>query len=236
MRKYLVLLVCVGVAGCVEKDADHLDGMSRGILTGPAVAQQTPAQQQGPAGSGTVRPPVGGSYSGGQRGWAPAAKAWRWKYIVVHHSDTKVGSAASFDRYHREVRHWDELGYHFVIGNGTGSADGQVEVGPRWTKQKIGAHAGVREFNEYGIGICLVGDFQTDRPSSAQMRSLGQLVAYLERTYRIPESRVMGHGQIPGKSTNCPGRNLNIATVRAMARQMASVEGMGWVEMACGGW
>jgi hypothetical protein len=156
-----------------------------------------------------------------------------WRYIVIHHSDTKVGSAAAFDRYHREVRHWDELGYDFVIGNGTGSGDGQVEVGPRWTKQKIGAHAGVREYNESGIGICLVGDFQVDRPSGAQLRSLGQLVGWLMKTYHIAEGQVIGHRDF--RRTNCPGRYLNIATVRALGRQMARVEGMEWVEMACGG-
>jgi 5-methylcytosine-specific restriction endonuclease McrA len=36
-----------------------------------------------------------------------------------------------FDRSHRD-KGWDELGYHFVIGNGTSSGDGVVEVGTRW--------------------------------------------------------------------------------------------------------
>src|SRR5262249_50602205 len=76
--------------------------------------------------------------------WYPRTASHGWKWIVIHHSDTKVGSAASFDRFHREVRHWEMLGYHFVIGNGTGSRDGQIEVGPRWPIQKIGAHAGVK--------------------------------------------------------------------------------------------
>src|SRR4051794_30602690 len=57
-----------------------------------------------------------------QNPWVPLADAaprpWRW--IVIHHSDTKTGCAAAFDRYHKDVHHWDELGYHFVIGNGTG--------------------------------------------------------------------------------------------------------------------
>src|SRR5205809_827024 len=69
------------------------------------------------------------------------------------------GSAAEFDKYHRS-KGWDGLGYHFVIGNGTGSGDGQVEVGYRWKRQMVGAHAGNAEYNQRGIGICLVGDFQ----------------------------------------------------------------------------
>jgi hypothetical protein len=152
--------------------------------------------------------------------WRPYAAAHPWKWIVIHHSDTKVGSAASFDRYHREVKHWESLGYHFVIGNGTGSRDGQIEVGPRWPAQKWGAHAGVKEYNEYGIGICLVGNFAVDHPSQAQLRSLAQLTAYLMRTYHIPADHVIGHRD--AKHTDCPGRYLSVAAVRQMATHIAS--------------
>lgn len=152
--------------------------------------------------------------------WIPYASARPWRWIVVHHSGTRIGSAASFDRYHKDVHHWDELGYHFVIGNGAGSGDGQVEVGPRWSKQKIGAHAGVKEFNEFGIGICLVGDFETSRPTSAQMQSLAQLTGYLMTAYHIPASRVIGHRD--AKHTDCPGRFMDLGIVRTMASRVAA--------------
>ncbi|MGE5611948.1 MAG: N-acetylmuramoyl-L-alanine amidase [Bacillota bacterium] len=157
-------------------------------------------------------PPVSGA-----KGWAVAGPVRGWKWIVIHHSDTEVGSAAAFDRYHREVRHWEGLGYHFVIDNGHGGADGRVEVGPRWTKQKQGAHAGVEAYNDYGIGICLVGNFNTDRPTAAQMNSLVRLVAYLMRTYHIPADHVIGHHDV--KHTDCPGRYLSVAMVRRMAAE-----------------
>jgi len=159
-----------------------------------------------------------------QHPWIPFADAaprpWRW--IVIHHSDTKTGCAAAFDRYHKDVHHWDELGYHFVIGNGTGSRDGQVEVGPRWSKQKWGAHAGVKEFNEFGIGICLVGDFDVTRPTPAQMQSLTQLTAWLMQSYHIPASHVIGHRD--AKSTNCPGKYMDIPWLRTMATRTAAAQ------------
>lgn len=152
--------------------------------------------------------------------WAPQVKATDWNFIVIHHSDTPTGSAGVFDRYHREVKHWDSLGYHFVIGNGTASKDGQVEVGPRWARQQQGAHAGVEKYNKEGIGICLVGEFDRTRPSAAQMQSLARLVAYLQKTYRIPSSNVIGHGNF--RHTNCPGRFMDLAQVRRMAVQVAA--------------
>lgn len=133
-----------------------------------------------------------------------------WRYIVIHHSATSSGSAASFDIIHRR-RGWDELGYHFVIDNGRGGPDGRVEVGSRWKSQKHGAHCGGtpdNEYNELGIGICLVGDFTGHMPSEAQLASLRELTFYLMRTYRIPPENVIGHYQAPLAHTACPGGRL----------------------------
>ncbi|MBV8780617.1 MAG: N-acetylmuramoyl-L-alanine amidase, partial [Phycisphaerae bacterium] len=115
---------------------------------------------------------------------------------------------------------WDELGYHFVIGNGSGSGDGQVEVGPRWPIQKHGAHAKTPDnrYNDYGIGICLVGNFMETNPTPAQMHSLAKLVAFLEERYRIPSDSVIRHKDT--KPTDCPGVNLNIGLVRTMATRI----------------
>lgn len=156
------------------------------------------------------------------REWTPRTASRSWQWIVIHHSATPNGNAAIFDRQHR-AKGWDELGYHFVIGNGTNSGDGQVEVGSRWPVQKWGAHAKTPDnrFNEQGIGICLVGNFDNTRPTEKQVQSLSKLVAYLMQTYRIPPSRVIGHSDT-GKSTDCPGRNLNLAEVRRRASQMTS--------------
>jgi hypothetical protein len=158
------------------------------------------------------------------RAWIPAARANSWKWIVIHHSATPSGSASVFDKMHRE-KGWDELGYHFVIGNGTGSGNGQVEVGPRWPKQKWGAHAKTPDnrFNDYGIGICLVGNFDIERPTPQQMESLTRLVTYLMATYHIPPENVIGHNET--KSTDCPGRNFNVAIVRNNATQMLARTG-----------
>ncbi|MDP6637199.1 MAG: peptidoglycan recognition family protein [Phycisphaerae bacterium] len=130
-----------------------------------------------------------------------------WRYIVVHHSATARGNAASFDKSHR-ARGWDELGYHFVINNGDGGPDGRIEVGGRWTKQKWGAHTGGtpnNEYNNHGIGICLVGDFSSKMPSRAQIASLERLVKQLARKYRIDPDNIIGHRDGPNASTSCPG-------------------------------
>jgi hypothetical protein len=161
---------------------------------------------------------------GSERDWIPTAPTRQWKWIVIHHSATPSGSAAVFDRMHR-AKGWDELGYHFVIGNGTDSGNGQIEVGSRWPKQKWGAHAKTpdNQYNDYGIGICLVGNFDIEQPTPQQMQSLAKIVSYMMKTYHIPASHVIGHKDT--KSTDCPGKNMNLVQVRNMANRMLADAG-----------
>ncbi len=137
-----------------------------------------------------------------------------WRHIVIHHSDSAVGSAAIFDRAHK-ARGWDGLGYHFVIGNGSASGDGEVEVGYRWREQKTGAHAGNAEYNQAGIGICLVGDFEHNYATPAQMASLRQLVRFLQVKTGVPTYEIIGHCNVPPPHTQCPGAHFDMAAFRA---------------------
>jgi hypothetical protein len=148
------------------------------------------------------------------RGWQPPSSVEKnWTAIIIHHSGTKNGNAAIFDKWHREGNHWQGVGYDFVIGNGSNSGNGEVEVTYRWQKQVTGAHCGGTPgnwANKDGIGICLVGDFNRTQPSNAQVRSLVRLVRFLQSRYGIPKSRIYGHGSTPGAGTvtDCPGRNF----------------------------
>ena len=131
----------------------------------------------------------------------------KWNFVVIHHSASNSGNAASFGKQHREINGWSRgLGYDFVIGNGHGSDDGQIEVGPRWVKQIDGAHAGVKKYNRFGIGICLVGNFDNTRPTKKQMSSLISLIKFFQERYNIPSENVILHKHV--KTTACPGSHF----------------------------
>lgn len=151
-----------------------------------------------------------------ERSWVPPSGRIhpRWTSIVVHHSATSRGGAKTFDRFHR-AKGWDELGYHFVIGNGSDTPDGFVEVGPRWRKQKTGAHCKTpnNHYNDHGIGICLVGDFTKSRPSARQMASLTRLTKFLCYYRGIPATNVTSHSRITG-NTQCPGARFPLARLQ----------------------
>jgi hypothetical protein len=88
-----------------------------------------------------------------------------WKYIYIHHSHTTESNPNG------------EPADHFVIGNGQGLSDGEVQMGERWEEQHSAAAP---------ISICVVGDFDQNRPTPTQIRRLEQLVNALQAHYRIP--------------------------------------------------
>ncbi len=138
-----------------------------------------------------------------------------WKRIVVHHSAIKYGNAAIYDSAHRRRNMQNGLAYHFIIGNGIDSGDGEIEIGPRWTKQLLGGHVKSYPINLTAIGICLVGNFEVDHPSKRQLDAFVQLVDWL-RGEVIPGARQFaGHRDLRGEQTVCPGKNFPLAAMHA---------------------
>ena len=138
-----------------------------------------------------------------------------WKRIVVHHSAIKYGNAEVYDRAHRKRGMQNGLAYHFVIGNGIDSGDGEIEVGPRWRRQLLGGHVKSYRINLTAVGICLVGNFQEDHPTRRQLQAFTQLMDWL-RSDIIPGARKFaGHRDLRGEQTICPGKNFPLAAMHA---------------------
>lgn len=206
-NRFVVYGVCLVVlTGCIYKDEPALEidygwnsGVVQPIITKPIQKQASQISSQ----------------------WVPPSYLERrWTAIIIHHSATSHGNAAIFDKWHREGNYWDGIGYDFVIGNGSNSGDGQVEVTFRWRGQKTGAHCGGTPdnwANKEAIGICLVGNFDNTVPTSRQLQSLVRLVRFLQKRYGIPKSRIFGHRDTPGaRPTNCPGKKFPMARLKSM--------------------
>jgi hypothetical protein len=138
---------------------------------------------------------------------AAKVRSGRWKYIVIHHSGVDRGTLSGMDRYHREERHMvNGLGYHFVIGNGKGMADGEIGIRSRWPKQLDGGHLSSRSQNKVSLGICLVGNFEKHKPTKKQLQRLTALVHALLTRCKLSPDAVKTHRQINVLPTRCPGR------------------------------
>ena len=157
----------------------------------------------------------------------------RWEWIVGHHSATQSGNAEIFGREHMRRGMENGLAYHFVIGNGTKSGEGEIEIGPRWLKQIKGGHVHREEINEVGIGICLVGNFEENRPTARQLTAFKALVDYLREDVVGKSIHFAVHREIDPGRTACPGKHFPIREMHArygkfaapkMARQSVSQE------------
>lgn len=151
-----------------------------------------------------------------------------WKFIVLHHTATESGSVESLDKSHQKRvdaagNPWRGIAYHFLIGNGDGMADGEIRPTFRWLEQTSGAHAGLSLYNEYGIGICLVGNFEKNGPTSAQFQAVSELVSQLKAEFGFTTDQVLRHGDL--KATACPGRHFpfeEIASIPPAGPQLAN--------------
>ena len=140
--------------------------------------------------------------------------AKRWRYIVLHHSGIEDGNAKAYGAAHKRRGMEHGLAYHFVIGNGRDSGEGEIEIGPRWTKQLRGGHVRSSKVNNSGIGICLVGNFEKRRPSAKQLESAYALVDWLEDGLVNPSHKVTVHRWVDINHTVCPGRHFPYSSLK----------------------
>lgn len=114
---------------------------------------------------------------------APLSDAWG--RVIIDHSGTTSGDLQTLGE-----------AYHFLIGNGSGAGDGEIQIGDRWMNQIQASQAlsptGDRSA-ELGqaISICLVGDGNRNAPTSLQIQQLVRLVTAIQREIKIPRDAVM---------------------------------------------
>lgn len=135
----------------------------------------------------------------------PNLQRHHWTQIIIHHSGKLDGNAASIGKLHQDLD-YGELQYHFVINNGRGAPDGQIQVGPLWQRQADDVYAPA------SISICLVGNGDQTPPTIAQMQQLVRLITAIQEQLRIPASGVRLHSELA--PTTSPGRFFPVSQLR----------------------
>jgi hypothetical protein len=101
-------------------------------------------------------------------------------------------------------RGFADIGYHYVIDRA-----GRVWEGRPMAYQ--GAHAGGVN-NQHNVGVLVLGNFDRQQPTVAQLQTLPQSLRLLMAHYRVPVSRVYTHQEL--KPTACPGTSLQARMVQ----------------------
>lgn len=133
-----------------------------------------------------------------------------WSRITVHHTAMPLGASTSLSSRSAEMRviqrshfnrveRFGDLGYHFLI-----DPEGRIYEGRRIAWK--GAHVG--SMNDHNLGVCLLGNFETSRPTGAALASLEHLLDDLRGRNGIARSAVTWHKNWPSANTACPGKHL----------------------------
>lgn len=136
-------------------------------------------------------------------------KPERWRIILIHHSGQQQGATEQIHQLHCDLGYGGN-GFHFVIGNGNGMPDGQVEAGYRWRQQRDGA------YRRGAVSICLIGNGDQQPPTEKQMQALNLLVTRLQTELQLPAQRVLLHRELV--HTTSPGRQFPEADFRRHLR------------------
>lgn len=127
------------------------------------------------------------------------------KYIVVHHSaGSNTTTIEEIRKWHKD-KGWSDIGYHKVIYQ-----DGSVHQG------RSDAVIGAQAFgaNAFSLGVCCIGNFETNKPPEKLVDSLVQVLAVLCKRYKLSADKIIGHYQVakmfnaPLGASGCPGKYM----------------------------
>lgn len=159
---------------------------------------------------------------------------YRPKYLVIHHmatpNDVPNTKAAAY-KIARDCQGWHmgqgwgDTGQHFTVSRGGYALEGRhgsLKALKGGKQFPIGIHA--KGGNDQSVGIETQGTYTNGLPPAAQWKTVVQLAAYICQQYKIPTSRIIGHRNVNGSSTECPG-NAYYAALGKLRKDVAKVMG-----------
>jgi N-acetyl-anhydromuramyl-L-alanine amidase AmpD len=150
-----------------------------------------------------------------------------WQWIVIHHSatrDQKTNDWETIRRWHtgehpQSNLRWKDIGYHF----GVEREDKKIKLRKGRDLRTIGAHAGSgnKMFNQFGLGVCIIGNFDTTKPDDELIDTAAKLCHQLCYMFDIPYNNIIGHREVykyfqMDQQKTCPGTNFDMARFRKL--------------------
>lgn len=174
----------------------------------------------------------------------PPREKTKVEHLVIHHSagsnsDTDyINTVRNIYLLHTQSNGWDDIGYNFLIAPNGIIFNGRDPQGAGDDDNILGAHFCSK--NQNTMGICLLGNFMTKKPSNESLFSLKYLLAWKLKKEKInafgktPHPQPSGDlldnicGHRNGCSTSCPGDSLYILieNIKTQAAEIADSCGL----------
>ncbi|MDA8791589.1 N-acetylmuramoyl-L-alanine amidase, partial [Bacteriovoracaceae bacterium] len=136
------------------------------------------------------------------------------KYIVVHHTADIEGVELNPETLLKSQisgRGYGDVAYNYIIDDyETSNGKFKTYEGRSLKIKAAGVNTGNPNpdisYNEEGIHIVLIGNFNQRAPSAAALSELKRMIKHLTEEYGIPQSNVIKHRSVD--STDCPGNHF----------------------------
>lgn len=133
------------------------------------------------------------------------------RYIIIHHTGRNNDFPFFIKLRHVFLRGWEDIGYHFLIGNTRPfTIDGKLYQGRDEAFE--GAHA--LGYNQCSIGVCLIGNFNKKKPSKNQMETLYTFLVEKIKKHGLSLESIKGHKELLNTRKKCPGKNIDMDEIR----------------------
>ena len=175
----------------------------------PVVPTPTPRLTPGPTPQPTPEPPPILVKPREAWGAAPPAQVYvphTPSGVLLHHVGVPWYGRPSVEQYLRNIqafhtgpeREWEDIAYHFLI-----DLEGGVWAG---RPPEVRGNPSVYYDSMGLVLICLLGDYDVQQPSEAQLVAAAGVAAWLVRRFTLAPDAIAGHrNRAP---TSCPGDNL----------------------------
>jgi N-acetylmuramoyl-L-alanine amidase len=133
-------------------------------------------------------------------------------HILIHHSAGTDHPTFDWGQIRRDhmARGFVTVGYQY----GVERVGDTYEIILGRFEHQAGAHCPQGGMNRLAIGICCIGNFELVQPPQEQWDLCRELVRHLMRRLSIPRGNVLGHKEVPGTATLCPGKFWDMAKFR----------------------
>lgn len=139
------------------------------------------------------------------------------EYIMIHHSDSKDDrnylNWLDIYRWHVLEKGWSYPGYHY----GVEWANERAYIIPGRPEWSRGAHCNTANMNNKSIGICIIGNFSSERPAQELLDKLYELIDDIYKRYG-KQLKVVGHKEF--NPTSCPGDAFPLDEVKSKSDEI----------------
>lgn len=108
----------------------------------------------------------------------------RWNQIEIYYSATTAGNIEQLASL-CGIPEPEDIDCHFVLCNGLGGSDGQIQPTENWQKQWSITPERAGYQSRHTIRICIVADQKTSRPTDLQIKRAEKLAQTLSRKFNI---------------------------------------------------